>query len=455
MATRGGVGTGVTVTIVLLATVCVGLFIATVVLTSRYQERTRELEQARRDHADIVRADERNDDAIRNLIERARGQRQSLVGYLTTSLATTMDRVTGSRRDLVEDLQTKLEAVQGAASTSLLNVIRERDRRIEGLQAQLAQAESARTAALQDLNNEVERVQQLEREHERTLAQLQGEVEQYKSEVDQYRQEVVAARAEMDARVERIREDYESRLDRAQADLREARQQVLLLQEQLAELRESQRRSVFRGQPEESLVDGRVIAATPGQNEVVIGLGRRDKIVLGMTFAVYSDASAVRPDPETGEYPRSKAQLEVISIDETSARCRITRETRGNPVVKGDVIANPVYDPQKVYKFVVYGEFDTDGDGRRQPYERDLLADLIRQWGGEVVDELEGDIDFLVLGQRPVVPPRPGIGQPIEVVREWMRIDQGARRYDQLLEQARNTSLPVLNQNRLYTLLGR
>ena len=32
-------------------------------------------------------------------------------------------------------------------------------------------------------------------------------------------------------------------------------------------------------------------------------------------------------------------------------------------MVSGDVIANAVYDPKKSYRFVVFGAFDTDGDG--------------------------------------------------------------------------------------------
>ena len=71
-----------------------------------------------------------------------------------------------------------------------------------------------------------------------------------------------------------------------------------------------------------------------------------------------------------------------------------------------------------------------------------------------MLGDLQGDVDFLVLGERPVLPPRPGNDAPLELVQEYIRLDRIVQRYDRLLEQARATSLPVLNENRLYTLLG-
>jgi hypothetical protein len=80
---------------------------------------------------------------------------------------------------------------------------------------------------------------------------------------------------------------------------------------------------------------------------------------------------------------------------------------------------------------------------------------MIEGWGGKTTDELTGAVDFLVLGQRPVVPPPPKAGDPTPLVQEYMRIDQMANRYDELTKQAASTSVPILNENRLYTLIGR
>jgi hypothetical protein len=176
--------------------------------------------------------------------------------------------------------------------------------------------------------------------------------------------------------------------------------------------------------------------------------------VLGMTFSVYSDKSQIRPDAD-GNYPRGKATLEVINVGESSSTCRITSEARGNPVVKGDVIANPIYDPNKTYKFVVFGNFDANRDGAATALERQDINAMIESWGGKVADDLTGDVDFLVLGERPILPPRPSAESPFEIVQEFIRRQRDVERYDQLSARATATSIPILTENRLYTLVGK
>jgi hypothetical protein len=72
-----------------------------------------------------------------------------------------------------------------------------------------------------------------------------------------------------------------------------------------------------------------------------------------------------------------------------------------------------------------------------------------------VIDTLAGNVDFLVLGERPILPPKPTPESPVEVIREYMRLNSLVEQYDRFLEQAQSTSVPILNQNRLFTLIGR
>ena len=168
---------------------------------------------------------------------------------------------------------------------------------------------------------------------------------------------------------------------------------------------------MYKGADEAALVDGTVIGANGSDRQAFISIGDKQKVVLGMTFSVYSDKTQIRPDAD-GNYPRGKATLEVINVGESSSTCRITSEARGNPVVKGDVIANPIYDPNKTYKFVVFGNFDANRDGTATALERREINAMIESWGGKVVDDLTGDVDFLVLGERPILPPRPSAESP-------------------------------------------
>ncbi|MEM9082986.1 MAG: hypothetical protein AAGB34_05255, partial [Planctomycetota bacterium] len=108
----------------------------------------------------------------------------------------------------------------------------------------------------------------------------------------------------------------------------------------------------------------------------------------------------------------------------------------------------------KVYRFVVFGTFDTNSDQLWTPAEAREIAAIITEWGGEVVDDLSGDTDFVVLGRKPSVRPQPDASAPIELLQAYLEERAQAQKYDELLQQATARSLPVLNENRLYSLTG-
>jgi hypothetical protein len=454
MASRSSTSIGVGVTIGILSVAALAFFITAVVFFGKARQAQRDLETQQSTLADFVKPDERNRDDVRVLIDEAKKSRQSLVSYLVDSYQTAMEKTVGNRRQTAAGFQERLGKIAGADTAALVQVIDQRERRIADLENQLAKSESDRKTALADLQNEVDRVKGIDTRHNETVASLNGQVGTYRTEVDQYRDGINAAQAKMSEAVGKLRQQLADTESDGQRRLNKLQEENLIAQNQLQALRGEKKNQVLRAPDEASLVDSQVVAIDGAARQVSIGLGSSQHVVLGMTFSVYSDASALKVDA-AGNYPMGKAGLEVISVGPDSSACRILWEVRGSPVVPGDVIANPVYDPTKVYKFLAYGNFDLNADGIATPSERDLLQGLIESWGGKVVDDLSGDADFLILGERPILPPRPSPDTPIEVMQEYIRLDRGAQRYDTLRKQAEATSLPILNQNRLFTLLGR
>lgn len=454
MASRTGTSVGVGVTVAILSVLSLGLFVTSVVFYGKFQGARRDLLQQQTQQNEIIRADERQrDDIVALLDEAKRPPARSLVGYLAESLQKTMTLVTGDRRTTPARLQELAGQVEGAASAPLLQVLREREQRLASLQAQYDKANADLQAALADLQNEQRRVAGIERRYEELLSGLGSDVARNAELVAQFRQGTERLQASMDAKLSRLEQEARERETRLSDELTRVREENAVLKGQIASLRGQRGGEALRPDDEYALVDGQVIAINPGERQAVIGIGARNKVVLGMTFSVYPSAEALRPDAE-GNFPPGKAALEVISVEPSSATCRILSEMRGNPVVPGDVIANPVYDPNKVYKFVVFGDFDVNRDGVVTPGERTDLVAIIESWGGRVVGDLTGDVDFLVLGERPALPPRPDNTAPVEVMLRWIELDRGVQRYNRLLEQAGATGIPVLNENRLYTLLG-
>lgn len=454
MAARTSAGAGVIITISLLGVVAFALFVITVILYGDNLEYAKQLEDAELNTRDYIREVDRADPAIQADLEAAKREGVSLVSYYNDTLGTTFQRITGNRSDRLGELGTKTSEIEGASTNSLLAVIRSLRSEVESLRSQLSDAESARLAAQTNLQREADRVRAMQQQMDQTTSELQSKIASLESDAAEYRGGFQNVEQQYLSQISDLQAQLDETEENLRGQIRTLQREKLLLEDQVSELQQEQRGTSLAATPEQSLVDGEIANTVPSQNEVFISIGRRQNVILGMTFAVFGDATQIRPDSE-GNYPQGKASIEVINVGETSSRCRILSERAGNPIVQGDVIANAIYDPNKVYKFLIAGNFDTNGDGRQTPAEQAEVAALIEDWGGTTTDELEGDVDFLVLGKPPVLPPPPNVGDPIEIVELYIQREQELTRYNELFDQAQRTSIPVLNENRLYTLIGR
>ena len=477
MAARTGAGVGVITTITILGILSLALFITTVVYYGQANRAAGDLDNLTRQNRELIADEERQDAALQAFQGIANRENKTLVGYILDNLRSTMQDVSGTPRDDHARFRDRLNAAQfpGIArakgwepaapgdqppsvgrlseGSNLLALLSDADRHIQQLTSELASADRARRTAEQDLTNEVSRIAIIERNHRQTVDALTSQVGQLEAQVEQYRTQTNAARAEMDARVDRLRTTSTDRQDDLANRISTLEAENARLANQVEVLRGERASETLQVQDEFALVDARVLSVDAPSNEATINIGRANKAVLGMSFAVYTDPSSIRPNAD-GTYAPGKATLEIIRVDETTSVTRITRETRGNPIVRGDVLANAVYDPNKVYTLLMVGNFDRNRDGLATAQEREEWRAIVEGWGGQVVDELTGNIDFLVLGARPVPRAEPSPNAPIVVVQQYLDELALVEEYDRLFEAARATSLPVLNENRLRTLVG-
>lgn len=452
---RTGVGVGVGATIAVLATSTLALFVLTFIFLGQKQTAQRALEQYKADTNDVVRDAERNREEVRLLVEEGRKSGKSLVSYVREGLGQVAEVTTGSSGDTVKTILSKIAAaLKDSGSNNLLGALSDRDSRIIALNRQLVDAEAAAARAREDMQNSSEKIKTLEATHAATIKSLNEKIETYRAGIDQDSKAMRAKVIEMQTAIDQIKRQAADERAELNARLARANEQLLVAQGIIDQMRRDRSREALRPGDEAALVDGQIIALDSSDGSVTINRGRRHHVVLGMSFEVYPDAGSIRPDARTGEYPRGKASLEVIRVDDATSTARLTRSVRGTPIARGDVLANALYDPDKKYTFLVFGNFDA-GDGRQTPEGQSSVRALIEEWGGKVTDSLTGDVDFLVMGSRPVLPPAPQTNAPIAIVEEYIRQRQLADRYDALMQQARANSIPVLNQNRLATLTGK
>jgi len=267
-------------------------------------------------------------------------------------------------------------------------------------------------------------------------------------------------RGDRDKVVEKLEREFEDGRKRNDVELTKERQARAAAEKRLVDL---QRRLAAQQErlgdlligPEKLATarqpDGKVLTAVPGDDAVYVNLGRRHGLVLGLQFAVYSSQTGI---PEDG---RGKAQVEVVSIGESSSECGIVSVSGNQVIVANDLIANPVFDPDRPLTFVVLGEFDLDRDGNLDRDGAGTLEALITNWGGKVAGEVTPLTDFLVLGAAPRRPKSPAEAGAAGSAPAAAPSDPTAiawNRYNEISDQAKTMSVPTLTQDVFLNFLG-
>ncbi len=321
----------------------------------------------------------------------------------------------------------------------------ERDRRIaaEGRSAELEQDLAANRQALESLRTDFDDA----------TDRLSKRVAKMESDRSDYA-------ATRDSEIEALERDFDQKRQDFFRDLQEQRNLVSEEQERLAELQV--RFAEIRAKlgelqitPGENLTlrqpDGKIVFAPKGGDLVSINLGRQHQLTPGLQFAVYPYTGV----PANGQ---AKARIEVVQINETTAQCEVVDVDETDVVIEGDLVANPVYDPNRPLRFHIVGQFDLDADGSDDPDGPAQIEALIGGWGGKVLDELSTRVDFLVLGFPPDVPTvltgdgsgRRDAGQT-ELERQ---VEATLEQYEITVDTANNLSIPILTQDMLVQFLG-
>jgi hypothetical protein len=455
MAARTGASVGVAVTITVLGAFALGFFVTTMVFYGQAQRAQGDLASANDNYKQFVSNEQREHAVIRAILEEARADgNKTVVEYLAGNRSELLSSITGDASTAMDQYRDRLQQLPDIAEGSLLDLVNKKNNEIDSLAKQLAEADEERREAQANAEYEANRVAMIEEDFNTSAANMQGNINDYSARVEYVEGTLNTVETRLNGRIEQTLADAAAEVDQMQSRLDEVTRDNNLLRDQVARLRGQGKSDRLQPLNEAELVDGRIDQVIASDKEVLLSIGRNQKAVLGMTFAVYDNATDIRINANTNEYPAGKAVIEIVEVEDDFSRARIIASAQGNPIIRGNVIANAVYDPKKTYKFVVDGLFDINGDGVASAYETEELEALIEQWGGKLVSDVVGDIDFVVLGEQPVLPPPPGPGAPIATMQEYVRLQREIQRYDELLIRAEDASIPLLNANRLQTLIG-
>ena len=148
--------------------------------------------------------------------------------------------------------------------------------------------------------------------------------------------------------------------------------------------------------------DGRIISVDNRGKFVQVNLGKADRLRIKQTFLVFDRS-------ETNfETARPKATIEVTSVAgdrDHISDARISEANAGDPILPGDHILSPTWDPGYQVPIAIAGFIDLDGDGKS---DRVRFEGMVRQNGGVIVayhdeegirrGEIDANTRYLVTG---------------------------------------------------------
>ncbi|MBI2923248.1 MAG: hypothetical protein HYY18_19505 [Planctomycetes bacterium] len=135
-----------------------------------------------------------------------------------------------------------------------------------------------------------------------------------------------------------------------------------------------------------TVAQGKIVDPHQDEHYAFITLGQGDRLVRGLKFMVF-----VR---EAGGNVRWKGQVEVKDVYERSAKVSIVETAdRMDPIINGDLIFNPLYNPRRPVKVAFAGDF------AKTRYMKEAATARIRNIGSIVQDAVSDETDFVIVGE--------------------------------------------------------
>jgi len=315
--------------------------------------------------------------------------------------------------------------------------------RVKELDSYLAEKEKMLNDRLAELKQMQEKIRTQSETARKNIDRLQKELADEQARFKEHRQRLIDQNAQFKDEREKLRAQFVEARRAWQRERERLGNEAGELRVQIKELAEML--SKFRVLADEADIDGRIVEVSARRKSAYISLAKGDGIFMGMTFAVYS------PDQIGAEKPTPKARARVVRIMDNTSEVRIFNETGLRPVMKDDLVANPVYDRSRRFHFALIGICDIDGDGLDDSTK---LRAMIQRFGGAVDEKIAVQTDYLIVGEElPVPVPLGPEATPIQV-RIYKKKLQAFLEYSRALVMARDFAIPTLTVNRFLGMVG-
>jgi len=192
---------------------------------------------------------------------------------------------------------------------------------------------------------------------------------------------------------------------------------------------------------------GRIISVDRTGRTVYVNLGRGDNIKTGFTFNVHG------VDPNGKPKLDDKGSLEIVKIlpEDHLSEARLTeiRDPKADPVLRGDLLLNAPWNPNRPHHVAIAGLIDLSDDGNPDDDLDELRRNLEKM--GVIIDaylnlkdlSIKGEItkntDYLILGGE---------------IRDDGKNKQQKEVFDDMMQKARHNAVPVIKLKQYLSLMG-
>ena len=420
-ARSGGGGSGSIIGLVAFGALFFICLILAILFYTQVDGARQEAAAARGELEQVQNSADTNDQLYESLIADGQG----------TTVRRLLDKYTALRDDLNESQAeiVRLTTQLNSATTDLESA----QASVESTRTQLNQANEARRNVESTLRQEVQGLSS-------TINNISSENDRLKSLVDTSIQQVDAT--------------YRDQITSLQDQLREGENTIASLNRNVEDL-QYQLTELAGDTPENvalTSADATIVSQLPDDNKVYIDIGHNANLAKGMSFRIFDPEVLIRLEDPDGA--AGKGVVDIINVNEDSAVGRIVSRAPNSTIRDGDKLVNAVYDPNRVYRFHLFGQFDIDYDGSPEENGLDQVRSMVQRFGGRITDEVTFGTDYLVLGVEPELPLPPDDELDIQQMNEYRVALENFNAYQDRISQARELGIPVLNQNRFFDLIG-
>ncbi len=244
--------------------------------------------------------------------------------------------------------------------------IAELQTRIQGLESEVQSANGAVAQIETQKNETINGLRQQLADEQKNAQQREGELE---SRLEALRNQL----SERDGELRKVR-------DESGQEKRKFEQRQRELEARISEL---SRATAFTRAPHADEPDGKVLEVSERLQLGWVNVGANQRLTRGMRFRVESGQPSNR---------HFKAWAEVTKVEANRGEVAFSGVIdRFDPVVAGDVIVNPLYDPVGGRNAVLVGRFSG-------AYNQEELSSLLSRMGIHVQPDVNRETHFLIVG---------------------------------------------------------